>query len=231
MASPPKHRFGLIYLITWWSCRFVFKFYFRWRIFNAQRVPLEGPVILASNHSSFLDPPMVGCGFHRESGYLARASLFRFAPFGFWIRNLNAVPVDRDGGVGKGLKTIFQLLDRNLPVTLFPEGTRTPDGNLQPAKPGIGMIIVKSDAPVVPVRVFGSYEAYGRNITIPRPKQIAVKYGPEIDFTEIREKAKTCTKRELKELYIKASEMCMEAISKLEPIEDELPKPEIKPGE
>ncbi|MDA7915800.1 1-acyl-sn-glycerol-3-phosphate acyltransferase [Verrucomicrobia bacterium] len=221
MADCPKQKFGFIYYITWGWFRLVFKLYFRWRIFNADRVPMQGSVILASNHASYLDPPMVGCAIHRESGYLARASLFRFSPFGWWIRKLNAVPVDRDGGVGKGLKTVFKLLDSNLPVTLFPEGTRSVDGQLQPAKPGIGMIIIKSDSPVIPVRVFGSYEAFGKNAFFPRPHRISIKYGDPINFSELRKKASTATKREMKDLYIRASEMCMEAIGKLEPHENQ----------
>jgi len=216
MAKRIKHHFGVIYFITWWTCRIFFKIYFRWRIYHWERVPQTGPVILATNHASYLDPPMVGTAIHRESGYLARESLFRFAPFAFWIRRLNAVAVDRDGGVGKGLKSVFQLLEKQLPVTLFPEGTRTPDGQLQSAKPGIGMIIIKSEAPVIPVRVFGSYEAFGRKVTLPRAHPIAIKFGKPIDFSEMREQAKTATKPELKKLYVKASEMCMEAIAGIE---------------
>ena len=99
--------------------------YFRWRVFGAENVPLKGGVILASNHASFLDPPLVGSGLKRDINYLARESLFRFPGIGALLRSWNAVPVDRDGGGAKGLKTILDRLLAGGAIILFPEGTRT----------------------------------------------------------------------------------------------------------
>ena len=99
--------------------------YFRWRVFNAERVPATGGVILASNHASFLDPPLVGSGLHRAINYLARERLFRFPGIGALLRSWNAVPVDRDGGGAAGLKAILDRLLAGGGIILFPEGTRT----------------------------------------------------------------------------------------------------------
>ena len=77
-----------------------------------ERVPLQGGVILASNHASFLDPPLVGSGLQRDINYLARESLFRFPGIGALLRSWNAVPVDRDGGGAAGLKAILDRLAR-----------------------------------------------------------------------------------------------------------------------
>ena len=87
-----------VYFIGWLCYRALFRFYFGWRVYNAERVPLKGPVILASNHASILDPPLVGSGLHRGINYLARESLFRFPVLGWLLRKWNSVPVDREGG-------------------------------------------------------------------------------------------------------------------------------------
>src|SRR5512139_2384607 len=167
---------NLLYFIIWCISRCVYATWFRWQTYNPGRVPLQGPVILASNHASFLDPPLVGSGIRRDINYLARENLFRFPVVGWVLRKWNSVPVDREGGGAKGLKAILDRLLEGGAIILFPEGTRTPNGKLQPARAGIGLTVIKSRAPVVPVRVFGTFEAYSRHMRIPRPKRIAVKY-------------------------------------------------------
>jgi 1-acyl-sn-glycerol-3-phosphate acyltransferase len=211
---------NLSYRIAWLGFRAVYATYFRWRVFNPERVPRTGPVILAANHASFIDPPLVGSGLTRDINYLARESLFRFPVVGAILRSWNAVPVDRDGGGAKGLKIILGRLLAGGGIILFPEGTRTKDGNLQPARSGIGLTVIKSNAPVVPVRVFGTFAAYGRNHKFPRPKKVAVKYGAPMNFEKLRAEAKVCSKSRLKEIYQEVADEIMAAIAKLEPHED-----------
>lgn len=208
------------YFLGWTFFRLVYSTYFRWRVYNPERVPKKGPVILASNHASFLDPPLVGSGLKRDINYLARESLFRFPGIGALLRSWNAVPVDRDGGGAKGLKMILDRLHDGAGIILFPEGTRTRDGKLQPARSGIGLTVIKSDAPVVPVRVFGTFEAYGKHIKFPRPKRIVVKYGRPMMFEKLREEAKTCSKPRLKDIYQQVANELMAEIAKLEPRAD-----------
>jgi 1-acyl-sn-glycerol-3-phosphate acyltransferase len=207
---------NLSYHIGWLAFRAVYATYFRWRVFGAENVPLTGGVILASNHASFLDPPLVGAGLKRDINYLARESLFRFPGIGALLRSWNSVPVDREGGGARGLKKILDRLLAGGGIILFSEGTRTRDGRLQPARSGIGLTVIKSTAPVVPVRVFGTYEAYGRHITIPRPRRIAVKYGAPMNFEALRAEAKTCDKTRLKQIYQQVADEIMAAIAKLE---------------
>src|SRR5271169_253119 len=211
---------NLSYRIGWSCFRMMYAIYFRWRVYNAERVPLQGGVIIASNHASFLDPPLVGSGLKRDINYLARESLFRFPGIGALLRSWNAVPVDRDGGGAKGLKIILDRLLAGHGIILFPEGTRTKDGKLQPARSGIGLTVIKSTAPVVPVRVFGTFEAYGRNIKFPRPHRVTVKYGQPMLFEQLRAEAKVCSKPRLKEIYQQVADELMAAISRLEPYED-----------
>jgi 1-acyl-sn-glycerol-3-phosphate acyltransferase len=210
-----------VYFAGWCFFRFVYKFYFGWRVYNPERVPLSGPVILASNHASFLDPPLVGAGVRRDINYLARETLFRFPVIGWLLRNWNSVPVDREGGGAAGLRAILDRLLAGGAIILFPEGTRTRDGNLQPARSGIGLTVIKSNAPVVPVRVFGTFKAFGRQARFPRPcSRIAVKYGQPMSFKDLRDEAKTCSKPRLKEIYQQVANELMVAIAKLEPYQD-----------
>jgi len=209
-----------VYFIGWVLFRFIYAVCFRWRVFNPERVPLKGPVILASNHGSFLDPPLVGAGLKRDINYLARDTLFRFPGIGWLLRKWNAVPVDRDGGGAKGLKAILDRLLAGGAVILFPEGTRTRNGLLQPARSGIGLIVIKSPAVVIPVRVFGTYDAYGRHHTFPRPRHVAVKYGPPLHFEKLRAEAIICPKPRLKEIYQQVADEIMNAIAELEPCSD-----------
>jgi 1-acyl-sn-glycerol-3-phosphate acyltransferase len=205
------------YFIGWSLFRLIYSTYFRWRVCDPENVPLNGPVILASNHQSFLDPPLVGSGLPRPVNYLARESLFRFPILGAILRSWNAVPVDRDGGGASGLRAILDRLLAGGAILLFPEGTRTKNGELQPARAGIGLTVIKSNAPVVPVRVFGTFEAFSRKHKFPRPRPIIVKYGRPIDFTPLRKEAKTCTKPRLKQIYQEAADRIMSEIAQLQP--------------
>ena len=211
---------NLSYRLGWLGFRALFAVYFRWRVFNPERVPQTGGVILASNHASFLDPPLVGSGLPRAINYLARESLFRFPGIGALLRSWNSVPVDRDGGGASGLREILTRLLAGGGIILFPEGTRTPDGKLQSARSGIGLTVIKSDVVVVPVRTFGTFEAYGRNHKFPRPHRVMVKYGVPMRFEALRAEAKTCSKPRLKEIYQEVADEIMVAIAKLEPKAD-----------
>ena len=209
-----------VYFLGWSFYRTAFATYFHWKVFNPERVPLKGPAILASNHESFLDPPLVGSGVKRDINYLARKSLFEKPVVGWILRKVNAVPVDRDGGGAAGLKAIMDRLRDGGAIILFPEGTRTRDGKFQPARSGIGLTVIKSEAPVIPVRVFGTYQAWGRHIKFPRPHGVRVKYGQPMNFEGLRAEAKTCAKPRLKEIYQQVADEIMAAIAKLEAKED-----------
>jgi 1-acyl-sn-glycerol-3-phosphate acyltransferase len=218
---------NLSYRLGWCFFRFIYSTYFRWRVFNPERVPKEGPVILASNHASFIDPPLIGSGFNRAVNYLARNTLFDVPVVAALLRSWKVVPVDREGGGGAGLKAILERLLAGGIILLFPEGTRSADGNLRPAKSGVGLTVIKSEAPVVPVRVFGTFEAYGRHMRFPRPRRVMVKYGHPLDFKALRREAKSCSKPRLKEIYQQVADLLMTEIAKLEPVEEKAGKREI----
>jgi len=210
----------LSYRLGWSFFRLIFTLLWRRRVLGAENVPATGAVILAANHASFFDPPLVGSCLPREINYLARESLFHFPVAGAVLRSWHAVPVDRDGGGARGLKAILDRLLSGGGIILFPEGTRTRDGNLQPARSGIGLTVIKSTAPVVPVRVFGTFEAYGRHRKIPRPGRLTVKFGRPLDFARLRAEARACDKPRLKAIYQEVANQIMAAIAALEPKRD-----------
>ena len=198
-------------------CRGVYRFYFGWEISGKERVPAKGRAILASNHASFLDPPLIGSAADREISYLARESLFRFPGIGWLLRTVNAVPIDRDGGGPAGLKTIIERLAREEAIVLFPEGTRSKDGALQTARSGIGLIVIKSGAPVIPIRVWGTFEAFNRFHKVPRPRKLSITFGEPLDFRALREEAASAEKARLKQIYQEIASQIMAAIAALKP--------------
>jgi 1-acyl-sn-glycerol-3-phosphate acyltransferase len=208
------------YWVGWTFFRLVFATYFRCRFCNAERVPLHGPVILAANHASYLDPPLIGSGVERMINYLARENLFRFSIVRSVLLSWQVVPVDRDGGGAAGLRAILERLLAGGAIILFPEGTRSRDGRLQPARSGIGLTVIKSAAPVIPVRVFGTFDAYGPHSRFPRPRRLVVKYGEPMLFAELRAEAKSCSKPRLKEIYQQVANEIMGTIAALQPWED-----------
>lgn len=215
LAAAARRAFH--YRLYAWIFRSVCRVYFRLRVEGRENVPLVGPAVLASNHISFLDPPLIGCVLERSIHFLARKSLFTAPILGALIRSLRAVPVDRDGGGGAGLKAILDRLSDGGAIVLFPEGTRSPDGQIRAARAGIGLPVIKSTAPVIPVRVVGAFEAWGRHQRFPRPRQITLLFGAPLDFTALRTEAETCDKTRLKEIYQQVADEIMEAIGKLEP--------------
>lgn len=210
----------LSYRAGWVFFRLFLGAYFRARYLNHENVPATGPVILAANHASYIDPPLIGAGLHRTVSFLARDTLFRFPVMGSILRTWKVVPVDREGGGATGLRMIMDRLNQGNAILLFPEGTRSSNGELQPARSGVGLIVIKSTAPVVPVRVFGTAQAYGRRHRIPRPLPISVKFGTPLPFTELRTEAATCTKTRLKQIYQQVADEIMAAIGRLTPFEE-----------
>ncbi|MCX7805909.1 MAG: 1-acyl-sn-glycerol-3-phosphate acyltransferase [Planctomycetota bacterium] len=131
----------------------------RW--YGDDNVPVEGGCLLAANHQSFLDPPLVGICLRRQVHFMARSSLFS-GLFGRLITFLNAFPVDRDRADPNTLREAIGRLKAGAALLVFPEGTRTPDGCLKPLMPGIGMLAVRAGVPVVPVYIHGAFHAWPR---------------------------------------------------------------------
>ena len=171
-----------IYWLGWMSFGAAFRTLFGMRVIGEENLVTEGPVLVASNHQSFLDPPLIGNLYKTEMVFLARKSLFK-GPATWVYPQWNAIPVDQDRPDMASLKTIIRKLKEGHRVLVFPEGARTPDGNLGEAAPGIGLIAVKSGAVIQPVRIRGAREALPRGSSRIRFARITVTIGKPIHLT------------------------------------------------
>ena len=162
-----------------------FKLFHRFEVSGLQNVPKEGAFILASNHLSFFDPPALGCRLPRNLHYFARNSLFS-GPLGLLISNLNSIPVNRDQLDLKTLKTVLRVLSLGHPLLVFPEGTRSVNGQLSDGQRGVGLLVAKSMVPVLPAKIVGTFEILGKGKTIPRVgRKLKVSYGSLLDFNKL----------------------------------------------
>lgn len=159
------------------------RLFFSFRAVHPERMIEQGPLILASNHQSYFDPPLVGICSRRGVYYLARKTLLQIPLLGKLLPHINVILVDRDGNDMSALKAVIRTVKSGNGVVLFPEGTRSPDGNLQPAKAGIGLVIAKTRAPVQPMRIFGSHEAFPKGSGTISACPISVVVGQPIRFT------------------------------------------------
>ena len=169
------------HLVRLFSLTF-FKFFHSFRTSGTDNLP-AGPLILAPNHASYLDPPATGCGLFRVTYYLARHTLFK-PPIASWLLpSIGSIPVNQNSPGPSSLKNIFEVFKNKGTLVLFPEGQRTFDGNLRKAEPGIGMIAARANVPVVPVHIIGSREAMPRNGRGHPVRPIRVVYGKPMRFT------------------------------------------------
>ena len=204
-------------------CRLLFRLYFyiyhRGRTYNTERLPDEGAFILAGNHVSFLDPPFFGLACRREAFFMARDTLFRNRLANWILRSWNCVPINRDRGDIGALRTVLRMLGEGKAVLMFPEGTRSQDGQLQEARAGIGMIVARANVPILPMRIFGTDRALPRGKSFPRPVRIEIKFGEPFrcplpaDFESLRGDA-------LKAVYFDIGREIMQRIAALKPQAD-----------
>jgi len=194
--------------------KIVARLFFGFRIVHRERMIEEGPVILASNHQSYFDPPLVGICSRRGVYYLARKTLLQVPLLGKLLPEINVIPVDRDGNDMSALKAVIRTVKAGNGVLLFPEGTRSPDGKLLPGKAGIGLVIAKTRAPVQPVRIFGSHEAFPKGSGKISAVPITVVVGEAIRFSDAELDPEGCGGDE-RALYQMLSDRVMAAIAEL----------------
>ena len=175
------------YVVARAFCRIAVVVLFRYVCRGREHIPDEGPALVCSNHQSYLDPIAVGVAFSRRLNYLARSTLFRSRIFGGLIRYLDAIPIERDGMGLAGLKETMRRLRRGEMVLIFPEGTRSPDGSLQPVKPGFLVVARRCRVPLLPVGVDRAYQACPRDARWPRLTKVAVVIGRPIDPSELED--------------------------------------------
>ena len=159
------------------SCRLLGVALFRIRCRDRKYVPATGGALILSNHQSNFDPVLFGLACDRRLNYLARQTLFRFPPFRWLINSLDAIPIDREGSGLSGLKETLRRLKRGEIVLIFPEGTRTRDGQVSPLKPGFCALAKRAGVPLVPAAIDGAYDAWPRGQPLPTLSVIHIVFG------------------------------------------------------
>lgn len=159
----------------------MFRLYFRGKVHGAERIPREGKLIVVSNHASDFDPPLLSSCMRRPVAFMAKEELFDVPVLKDAIRLYGAYPVKRGSPDRSAIRAALDALERGWAAGLFLEGTRTPDGRIYNPKLGAAMIAAKTNAPLLPVCLWGTQAIVPKGSTIPRPVPVTVRIGELID--------------------------------------------------
>ena len=174
----PQVEMPRLYGLCHYGMATLHEMFFRGEVAGQENIPATGPFILAANHASHLDPPVAGGHVPREIAAFARKTLWKPGIPAWWLTAVGCIPVDRDGGSDIGaMKRVMQELKSGKPLILFPEGTRSPDGEPRKPKAGVGFIACHTLVPVVPARIFRSFEALGKGGSLHLNTPVSVVYG------------------------------------------------------
>ncbi len=198
----------MIYIFSRFICFCLCKVFFRFKIFERHRIPKKGPLIIASNHASFLDPVIIGVASPRTLNFMARHDLFHNRFFRWFLRGLNTFPVRREGSALSAFKEALRILRERKALVVFPEGTRTSDGSIRKAHSGVGLLAVKTSSTVVPVYVDGTRGALPRGAFFIRFKPVRVYCGKPLN-------PRDNLRREGEDTYQRFADSVMESISAL----------------
>ena len=158
------------------------------KVYNRHYVPRTGGVLMVSNHQSYLDPVLVGVYLRRPMSYLAKSGLFTNKYFGGWLRRIRAFPVKQGAGdVGAVKETIRRLKEGHL-LNIFPEGSRSDDGEIAPMQAGASLVVKRAGVPVIPCVVEGTFQAWPNKQKLPRRHPVRVMYGPPLDVSGLSAK-------------------------------------------
>ncbi|MEO0479713.1 MAG: lysophospholipid acyltransferase family protein [Planctomycetota bacterium] len=174
--------------LYWLSHVFVRTFVNVWHrrsLTGASNLPSEGGVLVVGNHTSFLDPPLVGTSLRHEVRFMARETLLKIPFFGAWMRAVGTVFLPRGGDAKAAILTACRLLTEGRVVCLFPEGSRSDDGAVGEFERGVLLILRRTPVPVLPLGIQGAREAMGRGKNWPRPRKIRMRYAAPLSPDEV----------------------------------------------
>jgi 1-acyl-sn-glycerol-3-phosphate acyltransferase len=202
----------VLYWLTWAAIRMLATVLFRFRVSGAHHVPKTGGVLIAANHASYLDIPILGCGMARRAWFMGRMDLFS-GPTAWLMRHMGWIPIRRERVDRTAFEEAVRRLKAGQAVVIYPEGGRSEDGRLQPGKPGVGIIVAATGCPVVPAYLVGTYDALPPGSKWIRLRPIRVIYGAPMDFSALVKEMDSEPKK--KELYQRIGQAIMDRIAEL----------------
>lgn len=170
-----------------WFFRILTMLCYRVRVHGLENYPKTERILVCANHQSFLDPIIVGVVCPRPVNYLARKTLFDFLPLAAFLRFNDTIPLDRESSGLAGVKETLRRLKKDEAVVMFPEGTRSKDGELLPLMPGFYLLAKRTKATLMPLGIDGCFTAYPPGAWLPRPGKIDAVMGKPIPFEEYAE--------------------------------------------
>ena len=202
----------VLYWMAWGAVRLLATVLCRLRVSGAHHVPKTGGVLIATNHASYLDIPILGCGMFRRAWFMGRMDLFS-GPAAGLMRHMGWIPIRRERVDRTGFEEAIRRVKAGQAVVIYPEGGRSEDGRLQPGKPGVGIIVAATGCPVVPAYLGGTYDALPPGARWIRLRPIRVVFGAPMDFSALMKEMDSESKK--KELYQRISQVIMDRIAEL----------------
>ncbi len=203
----------ILYWTIWVIVRVVATVLFRLTVSGQHHVPKTGGVLIAANHASYLDIPILGCGLPRRASYMGRMDLFP-GPVGRLMRYLGWIPIRRERVDRGGFEDAITRIKAGEAVVIYPEGGRTEDGRLQPGKPGVGMIVAATGCPVIPAHLAGTFDVLPPGAGWIRLRPMRVMYGAPMTFSALLKELDGESKK--KDVYQQISQEIMDRIAALE---------------
>ncbi|MCL2388881.1 MAG: 1-acyl-sn-glycerol-3-phosphate acyltransferase [Elusimicrobia bacterium] len=195
--NSPKRKSSFLFYLGRFLSWLLFASVYRLKVLGVENIP-DGGAIIAPNHQSFFDPPLMGASMPRDLHFMAKQELFKVPVLGFLIKRTNAFPIKRGALDMSAFRNAFDLLKKGELLLMFPEGTRSKDGNLGKARAGLGMVAVNAGVPVVPAKITGTNTMF-------KLKRITVTYGKPLMSEPLKDK----------DYYLEFSKKVVEAIAKL----------------
>jgi 1-acyl-sn-glycerol-3-phosphate acyltransferase len=199
----------MLYWIAYVLVYTLARLFLRMRVIGIENVPRDGGAIIAANHMSYLDIPLLGCALKRRADFIGKSELFRNPMVGFLFRRLGGFPIKRGSIDRSALVEAVKRLKAGRLVVFYPEGRRSEDGLLQRAKPGIGMVAVKAQVPIIPVLIEGTGQILPKRSWRFRFHPVVIRFGPPLDPSKFEDRNQD------KLTYTKISQAVMEGIREL----------------
>lgn len=179
----------MLYRISKSLSVFICRVFGHWKVIGRENIPRDGGVLVCANHVSYIDPPALGAGATRQLHFMAKIELFQIPVIGLFIKGLGAFPVKRGTADRGALKKAVEYLQAGNAVAMFPEGQRSLEGELLPAEPGVGMIVLRAKVPVIPVALVNTEKLLPPHSSFFKSSYVKVIYGKPIQLDDLYEQS------------------------------------------